>query len=165
LHAALALAGQDVIVLDAAEVMWYRTGWWGLRAVGERVCYYVVSEDALPILRAQARYCRSSIAGKLIVATSDEASRLAAVKARAEEPTASKACARFSAEARHGAQLCVRRRLVLTDHRHPRQPRLRGCGASRDAEAAGAILFSYPPVTSGQVGDDAVEVVVVERTP
>ena len=166
---ALALAGRDVIVLDAAEGIGTGTSSRNSEVIhagiyypkdslmarlcvdGRKMLYRYCAERAVPFINC----------GKLIVATSDdEASRLAAIKARAEANGVEGMRPLLSAEARAmepnlvcSAALFSPTTGILDSHAY--MLALQG-----DAEAAGAIFVFHTPVTSGQVGDDAVEVVV-----
>ncbi len=166
---ALALAGREVIVLDAAEGIgtatssrnsevihagiYYPPGSLMARLCveGRKMLYRYCAERGVPFIKC----------GKLIVASSgDEAILLPAIQARAEA-NGVKGMRRLSnVEARAmepqlecTAALFSPTTGILDSHAY--MLALQG-----DAEAAGAAFVFHSPVTAGQVVDDAVELAV-----
>lgn len=166
---ALALAGRDVIVLDAAEGIGTATSSRNSEVIHAGIYYpkgSLMARLCVDGRKMLYRYCAERAVpfencGKLIVATSDdEASRLAAIKVRAEANGVDGLRQLCAAEARSmepnlacAAALLSPTTGILDSHAYMLS--LQG-----DAEAAGAAFVFHSPVTGGRVVDGAVEVVV-----
>ena len=166
---ALALAGRDVIVLDAAEGIGTGTSSRNSEVIhagiyypkdslmarlcvdGRKMLYRYCAERAVPFINC----------GKLIVATlDDEASRLPAIKALAEANGVEGMRQLSAGEARTmepnlacTAALLSPTTGIIDSHAYM-------LALQADAEAAGAVFVFHTPVTGGRVGDGGVEVVV-----
>ena len=166
---ALALAGRDVIVLDAAEGIGTGTSSRNSEVIHAGIYYpkhSLMARLCVDGRKMLYRYCAERgvpfiNCGKLIVATSaDEASRLAAIQARAEangvngmrQLSAGEACSLEPNLACTAALLSPTTGIIDS---HAYMLALQG-----DAEAAGAVFVFHSPVSGGRVVDGAVEVVV-----
>ena len=158
---ALARAGREVLVLDAAEAIGTETSSRNSEVVhagiyyakdslmarfcvqGRRMLYAYCDERGVPY-----RNC-----GKLIVATSlEENERLAGIKARAEANGVEGMRFLTSAEACTGALLSPTTGIVDS---HAYMLAMQG-----DAEAAGAMFVFHSPITGGRVSESGVEIEV-----
>ena len=166
---ALALAGREVIVLDAAEGIGTATSSRNSEVIHAGIYYprgSLMARLCVDGRKMLYRYCAERgvpfiNCGKLIVASSgDEASLLPAIQARADANGVEGMRRLSSEEAREmepnltcTAALWSPTTGILDSHAY--MLALQG-----DAEAAGAAFVFHSPVTSGQVVDNAVELAV-----
>jgi L-2-hydroxyglutarate oxidase LhgO len=163
---ALALAGREVIVLDAAEAIGTETSSRNSEVIHAGI--YYPRDSLMARLCVQGRrmlyaYCTErgvsfNNCGKLIVATSaDEAEKLAGIQARAEANGVEGMRMLTAAEARalEPNLVCTAALLSPTTgvvDSHGYMLALQG-----DAESAGAVFAFHAPVTGGRVVSDGVE--------
>ncbi|CAH2600918.1 NAD(P)/FAD-dependent oxidoreductase [Rhodovastum atsumiense] len=166
---ALALAGREVIVLEAAGTIGTETSSRNSEVIHAGI--YYPRDSLLARFCVQGRrmlydFCRDrgvpfAACGKLIVATSEsENDRLAGIKARAEANGVEDMRLLTAAEARAlepnlvcTAALSSPVTGVLDSHAY--MLALQG-----EAEQAGAVFVFHSPVEGGRVGEDGIEVVV-----
>jgi L-2-hydroxyglutarate oxidase LhgO len=166
---ALALAGREVIVLDAAGAIGTETSSRNSEVIHAGIYYpkdSLMARFCVQGRRMLYAYCDErgvtyANCGKLIVATSpDEDDKLIGIKARAEANGVEGMRLLTAAEAR-GLEpnlVCTAALLSSTTgvlDSHGYMLALQG-----DAEAAGAVFVLHSPVTSGRVSDAAIDITV-----